>query len=134
MTLGWQADTTVFKKSSSLHDAGCICKWRYPVAENKTRCDYQASDLIVKNFKTEADNVQKMNQNLSRNLQTLEGGAWVGKAATAFFGEMNGIVMPSLKRLQVALSSAAKSMSEVSKEVKQTEEATKNILNGNKLF
>lgn len=104
------------------------------MAKDKTRCDYQAAEMIVKAFSTESEAINKMNSDLSRNVQTLEAGAWVGKAATAFFQEMNGTVMPSLKRLQKALATASKSMAEVSKTVKETEDATKAILNGSKLF
>lgn len=104
------------------------------MANDKTRCDYQAADAIVKLFKSEAETVQKMTQDLSRLVQNLEGGAWVGKAATAFYGEMNGIVFPSLKRLGAALAEASNGMNTIAKEVKQTEETTQNLLSGNKLY
>jgi WXG100 family type VII secretion target len=104
------------------------------VANDKTRCDYQAADMIVKSFKSESETVQKMTQDLGRLVQGLQGGQWVGKAATAFYNEMDGIVFPSLKRLHAALAEASKGMSEIAKEVKQTEETTQNLLNGSKLF
>jgi WXG100 family type VII secretion target len=50
--------------------------------------------------------IEKTLQSLQQQLEVLQGGDWRGKSATAFYQEMDGQVLPSLKRLTNALTVA----------------------------
>ena len=104
------------------------------MASGTTRGDYDELKAIQSRWQQEAEAINQMNANLSSCIQTLEGGDWIGEGAKAFFQEMNSQVMPSLKRLQKALSSAAKNTGSLAKEIKAAEDDTSGMLNGSFLF
>jgi WXG100 family type VII secretion target len=104
------------------------------MARETTRGDYDELKSIQSKWQQTAEAINQMNSNLSSNIQTLEDGDWIGQGAKAFFAEMNSSVMPSLKRLQKALASAAKNTGSIAKEIKAAEDETSNMLNGSVLF
>jgi WXG100 family type VII secretion target len=73
-------------------------------------------------FNQQADAIAKMNQTLKSCQETLQGGDWIGQGANAFQQEMNGQVMPSLGRLQKALTEAARLTAQMSQIIKQAEQ------------
>jgi len=104
------------------------------MSNGKTRGNYDELKTIESTWQKEAESVSQMINNLSSVIQTLEGGDWIGEGAKAFFAEMNSSVMPSLKRLDKALTSAAKNTSSIAREIKTAEDATSGVLNGSALF
>jgi WXG100 family type VII secretion target len=104
------------------------------MANGMTRGDYDELKTIASRWQQEAEAINQMNSNLASCIQTLEGGDWIGQGARAFFAEMNSTVMPSLKRLNKALASAAKNTNNIATEIKATEDATSGVLNGSILF
>lgn len=79
------------------------------------RIDYDLIKNIGGSFRGQATAVQQTIQKLTRPIETLRGGDWIGEGATAFFNEMDNEVMPAMKRLQNAMSEADR----VSKEIER---------------
>ena len=86
------------------------------------RSDYDQLKNVSSSFSQQADTLNGMNQNLQGNIDTLQGGDWIGQGAQAFFKEMNDQVMPTLKRLQSAMSESARITQQISQIMKQAEE------------
>jgi WXG100 family type VII secretion target len=97
---------------------------------DKTRADYQALASIGKQFQQESDAIAAQARTIRSHLERLRGGAWVGKAATAFYSEMDGIVLPSVNRLQAALAEAARATRDISAAIKAAEDESSRVLNG----
>jgi WXG100 family type VII secretion target len=85
------------------------------------RGEYDELRTIASTFRTNADSINGTNQKLKSAMDTLQGGDWIGKGATAFYSEMSGQVMPSMQRLRNALSEAARVTQEMSQVIKQAE-------------
>ncbi len=86
------------------------------------RSDYDQLKNISQSFSSQADNLNQMIQNINSNVQTLEGGDWIGQGAQAFFKEMNDTVSPMLKRLTNAMSESARITQQISQVMHDAEE------------
>jgi len=93
----------------------------------KVRSDHDQLNNIASTFSSQADTINQMNQNLKGKMEQLRGGDWVGKGATKFYNEMDSSVMPSLKRLQNALSQASSTTKKIGQLMKQTEDESARI-------
>jgi WXG100 family type VII secretion target len=87
-----------------------------------TRADYEELQRIAGQFGREADATRTSIDRIKAAVDRLEAGDWVGKAATTFYGEMNGSVYPSLRRLMLALQAAQRTTREIASDVRMTEE------------
>ncbi len=101
------------------------------MAKDKSRANYEQMGQIAKRFGSESASVRSTTQRLRKHVSTMQEGAWVGKAASAFIAEMDSIVLPSLTRLGAALESAQRSTIALSGAFKTCEEETARVLNGN---
>jgi WXG100 family type VII secretion target len=90
----------------------------------KVRADYEQLAAIAGTFGRQAEVIRSMFQSLSRQKQTLEGGDWVGKSADKFYAEMNSAVLPTVKRLIDALNRAQQVTRQISKVMKDAENAS----------
>lgn len=88
----------------------------------RVRADYDALRQMSADWRQQASETAKSLQQLRSQMQTLEGGDWVGQGATAFYGEMNGQVLPTLKRLTDALNAASDTTQKISALMKQAED------------
>jgi WXG100 family type VII secretion target len=88
----------------------------------KVRSDFDQLNNIADTFSSQSDAISQMNQNLKSKMEQLRGGDWVGKGATKFYNEMDSSVMPSLQRLQNALSQASSVTRKIGQLMKQTED------------
>ncbi len=93
------------------------------MAAPTVRSDYDQLKQVAQNFSSQADAVNGLIQNLSSNVQTLEGGDWIGQGAQAFYKEWNDQDLPTLKRLQNALSEAARITAQISQIMHSAEES-----------
>jgi WXG100 family type VII secretion target len=91
------------------------------MGNNIVRSNHDELKTIASKFSSEESAVNQMNQTLKSNIDTLQGGDWIGPGATAFYQEMNGDVMPSLKRLQQAMGEAARITNQISQAMKNAE-------------
>ena len=98
------------------------------MASALVRSDHDQLKQISQSFSQQADAINNMNQNIKSCMDTLQGGDWIGKGATAYFQEMNGQVIPSLTRLQRALTQAARITQQVSQLMKQAEGEAAGVL------
>jgi len=92
----------------------------------QVRSDYDQLQIIQNTFNAQAEAVSKMNQNIRSHIDTLQGGDWIGEGARKFYGEMNDQVMPSLNRLQRALTEAARVTQQISSLMQQAEQEASN--------
>jgi WXG100 family type VII secretion target len=86
------------------------------------RSDYDQLKNVSQSFSSQADTLNGMNQNLQGNVDTLQGGDWIGQGAQAFYKEWGDSVMPTLKRLQSALSESARITQQISQVMKDAED------------
>lgn len=93
----------------------------------KVRSDFDQLNNIAGTFGSQSDAIGQMTQNLKGKMEQLRGGDWVGKGATKFYNEMDNSVMPSLKRLQNALSQANSTTKKIAQLMKQTEDESARI-------
>jgi len=94
----------------------------------RIRGDYDALAQISQVFARQAEEMLLTIQRVQRQKDTLQSGDWVGKGATAFYQEMDGEVLPSLKRLATALSTANRVARQISQILNQAEEEAARIL------
>jgi WXG100 family type VII secretion target len=95
---------------------------------DRSRADYRQLTTIAKAWQTESSNAAELLRTLQQHVERARGGAWVGKAASAFLAEMDGTVIPSLKRLIAALADASTATKQISTEFKAAEDAAANVL------
>ena len=86
------------------------------------KLDFDAFPKIQSSFRAQGDATQKTIGNLSKTIEQLRGGDWFGEGATAFFKEMDGEVMPAMKRLKKVLDEGDR----VSKEIEKLQHETEN--------
>ncbi len=86
------------------------------------RSDYEQLKSVAQSFNAQGDAIQKVNQTLKADMETLKGGDWIGKGATAFYSEMNDQVMPTMQRLQRALTEASRITQQISQIMKEAEQ------------
>jgi WXG100 family type VII secretion target len=98
------------------------------MAAPQVRSDYDQLKTVEGMFSAHADAISKTNQSIRSAMETLQGGDWIGKGATAFYKEMNDQVMPSMTRLQKALSDAARITKAVSALMKEAEDQASGVL------
>jgi WXG100 family type VII secretion target len=94
----------------------------------RIRVDYDSLAQISQIFARHSEETQRTIQRVQQQKDTLEGGDWVGKGASAFYQEMDGEVLPSLKRLASALSTADRVTRQISQILNQAEEEAARIL------
>src|SRR4030042_4109265 len=86
------------------------------------RGDYDSLTKIAQGFAQHASRASQTNRNLTQSMNTLKGGDWIGKGATAFYKEMEGEVMPAMIRLAKALEASDRVTRQLGKLIKQAED------------
>jgi WXG100 family type VII secretion target len=98
---------------------------------DEIRADYQQLEQISQRFANQAQAVQQTAMNVSRSMQKLQGN-WVGRGSNAFFREMEGVVIPGVKRLFAALQEASTKTRQIAQTVKQAEEEASGLFKAGK--
>ncbi|HFQ94866.1 MAG TPA: WXG100 family type VII secretion target, partial [Anaerolineae bacterium] len=70
------------------------------------RVDYEALAKIADRFGREAEAIEEMLQKVRGSMTPLQNGGWVGRGSEAFFAEMEGEILPAVRRLADALGQA----------------------------
>jgi WXG100 family type VII secretion target len=91
------------------------------MAAAKVRADYEQLAEIARTFGRQSASTQTLLQSLTRQMQVLQGGDWVGKSADKFYAEMNSTLLPAIKRLGDALTRAQQVTRQVSRIMKDAE-------------
>jgi WXG100 family type VII secretion target len=92
------------------------------MAAETVRSDYDQLKSSASSFKSQADAIDKMNNDVRSAMDTLQSGDWIGEGARKFLAEMNDSVLPTLKRLHAALDQSARVTTQISQVMKQAEE------------
>lgn len=72
----------------------------------RIRVDHDKLLEIYRGFARNATDFGHMQRKIQRQMDTLRGGDWIGKGANAFYAEMDGDILPALKRLVAAMQAA----------------------------
>jgi WXG100 family type VII secretion target len=91
------------------------------------RSDYDQLKNVSQTFSSQAETLNGMNQNVRSCMDTLQGGDWIGQGAQAFFKEMNDSILPTLKRLQSAMSESSRITGQISQIMKQAEDSASKV-------
>jgi len=75
-------------------------------------------------FQGQGAATQQTIQKLSKVIEQLRGGDWIGEGANQFYNEMDSEVIPALKRLQSAMTEGDK----VSKEIEKIQHETESMI------
>ena len=81
------------------------------------KLDFDAFKNIEGAFRSQETATQQTIGKLNKVVEQLRGGDWFGEGATAFFNEMDSLVVPAMKRLQKAMGEGDR----VSKEMENTQ-------------
>jgi WXG100 family type VII secretion target len=85
------------------------------------KVSYEAIQKYQNSFRGQETAVQQTTQKLTKVIEQLRGGDWIGEGATAFFNEMDSEVIPAMKRLQSAMSEGDRVSKEIEKIQHETE-------------
>ncbi len=82
---------------------------------------YEDLKKIADRFGRQAEAQKQLQQRVARSMSALQSG-WQGKGSAAFFGEMNGKVLPVMKRMEDALRQAQVETNAIGQLIKVAEE------------
>ena len=89
---------------------------------DQIQADYDELEQISGQFSNQAQSIQAMQQKVRGSYAKLLDKGWIGKGATAFFDEMESLILPAQERLKDALEQASKTTKDISETVQQAEE------------
>ncbi len=89
---------------------------------NTVQIEYGAIAQASKIFTHEQHNTQELLATVKRQLGALQGGGWKGRAAEAFFQEMEQDILPAMQRLLSALSEGAETCRQIAEVFEQAEQ------------
>lgn len=90
-----------------------------------TQVDYEQMAAIIKQLKSEEQEMAQLLKATHNKVETLHGNQWVGQGADKFFGEMEQTVLPAMGRLVQALDVAGNVAQQIVNTFRQAEEETK---------
>jgi WXG100 family type VII secretion target len=96
----------------------------------RVRADYDSLKQVAASFSGQAQAARQTLQSLQSQMDTLQGGDWIGQGAEAFYQEMGDQVLPTLKRLASALETAQQSTLQISQIIQQAEANAAQVLRG----
>lgn len=85
------------------------------------QAQYESLQQVSKKFAQESQDTAQTLQQVGNRMKKLQE-TWLGLGSQAFFAEMGDEVLPAAKRLQEALSEAARATNEIAQMIKQAEE------------
>ena len=88
----------------------------------RIRGDYDSLAQISQAFARRAADTKRTIQRVKRQINTLQGGDWIGKGAKAFYREMDSEVLPSVQRLAKALETANRATRQIIQILRAAEE------------
>jgi WXG100 family type VII secretion target len=76
------------------------------VAVNEIRVDYEKLDDFARLFGSTADEIEGLHTSLTQEVEDLYENGWRGEGSNKFYAELDGEVLPAVRRLHEALSEA----------------------------
>ncbi|MBM4423802.1 MAG: WXG100 family type VII secretion target [Chloroflexi bacterium] len=95
----------------------------------KVRADHDSLGQIAQIFSQQADASRRTLQNIKRNVDTLQGGDWIGQGANAFYREMHSDVIPALQRLVRAMEESGRVTQQISRLMQTAEDDVSRLFN-----
>jgi WXG100 family type VII secretion target len=93
------------------------------------RADYDALKSMSQAFGQGANDARESLKRLKSEMDVLQGGDWLGPGAMAFYGEMNGTVVPTMARLVKAMEEAQRVTLQINQIMKAAEDEAAGYLN-----
>lgn len=84
--------------------------------------NYDMIATIKSRFSNKSQEIERTRQLLENHINDLRAGEWKGNGATAFYTEMDELLLPALNRLVQALTEAENSMQIIANEFQIAEE------------
>jgi len=100
------------------------------MSAEQVRTDYDELLGVQQRWEAQAEATRAMISSLTGRMDQLKGGDWYGEAATKFYEEMDGIVMPALARLREALEEAGVVTGQIVEAIRAAEEECMRLLSG----
>lgn len=97
---------------------------------NVIQANYANLESLVKTVDSHGDSTSSLHNQISRMVDRLQNGAWIGAGANAFYGEMEQDVFPALKRLIGAFDSASSALPRIIKTFRDAEEEARKLFEG----
>ena len=94
-----------------------------------TQVNYNDMNGIIKNLKTEEEEIMNLLKTTKSKVESLHNNQWVGQAADNFFNEMEQAVLPALARLASALGTGGSVAHEIVSTIHQADEETQSYFN-----
>lgn len=94
----------------------------------RIRADYELLKRIVQIFNRESNATRRSLDRLRSNIDTLQGGDWIGQGATKFYQEMDLEVLPAVERLRAALNHSAQTTQQMSRVMEDAEDEAARLL------
>jgi WXG100 family type VII secretion target len=92
------------------------------MSAEKIEANYEGLQQVSSKFMEQANQVEAMTRIIGNHLDSLQGGGWIGEAASKFFDEMNNEILPAVNRLNQALENAGQTTRQISDRLEQAEE------------
>lgn len=84
--------------------------------------DYDRLAEVARGFERNAETAAAMHKQVQRNALALRQGGWEGRGFAAFCAEMDGVVLPAMRRLHAALGQAQTVTLKIAEVARQAEE------------
>jgi len=89
---------------------------------DQIRLQYDEMDQISNKFTNQSEIVQELLTRLTSQMGELQGGAWIGRGADAFYAEMEELVVPAVTKLRDALETSGVLTQQIVRTVQEAEE------------
>ncbi len=89
---------------------------------DEIQADFDKLGQVASKFDNQAQATREMTRKVRSAMQKLEQGGWMGRGADAFFKEMNTIVLPTLKKMEAALTTGSQVSKEIAQKMRSAEE------------
>ncbi|MEQ8672799.1 MAG: WXG100 family type VII secretion target [Aggregatilineales bacterium] len=89
---------------------------------DQIRLQYDDMNQISAKFANSADVIQELINRLVNQIGELQGGAWIGQGADAFYSEMEELVLPAVRKLSEALETSGTLTQQIVRTVQDAEE------------
>ena len=94
-----------------------------------TQVNYDEMNGIIKNLKTEEEEIMNLLKTTKSKVESLHNNQWVGQGADNFFNEMEQTVLPALARLARALGVGSDVATDIMNTIRQADEETQSYFN-----
>jgi WXG100 family type VII secretion target len=89
---------------------------------DKFQAQYQELKKIQQQILAQSDAVLQTRNKVNNQVQTLRNGMFVGDSASAFYAEMDGVVLPAMDRLKNALDRFAQETEKIQQTIASAEQ------------